>query len=83
MAHALAGVMLGHHAEATAILEDAIHKGGIFSGWHWIISNHPGFVSLLREPRFQQLLRQRQALVVEQREILERMRAEGEVPLRG
>jgi hypothetical protein len=83
LAHALAGVSLGHNEEAIAVLEDAIANGGIFAGWHWIIGNHPGFAPLLQEPRFQQLLRQRQALVVEQRELLARMRAEGAVPSRG
>ncbi|MFO7553289.1 MAG: winged helix-turn-helix domain-containing protein [Haliea sp.] len=83
IAHALAGVVLGHHAQATAILEDAIHNGGIFAGWHWILGNHPGFAPLLEEPRFRALLHQRQVLVTEQREILAQLRAEGVVPSRG
>ena len=83
LAHALAGLNLGHFDEAVAVLEDAIINGGIFAGWYWIIPNHPGFAPLLQEPRFQQLLRKRQALVIEQREILARLRAEGVVPFRG
>lgn len=82
LAHALAGVSLGRNDEAVAVLEDAIENGGILSSWHWIIPNQPGFAPLLQEPRLQELLRQRQTLVVEQREILARMRAEGGVPVR-
>ncbi|MDO8860676.1 hypothetical protein Q6D67_03095 [Haliea sp. E1-2-M8] len=82
LAHALAGVSLGLNDEAIAVLEDAVVNGGIFAGWHWIIANHPGFVPLLQEPRLQQLLRERQAQVAEQREVLARMRAEGVVPVR-
>lgn len=83
LAHALAGVSLGRNDEAIAVLEDAIESGGILSSWHWIIPNQPGFAPLLQEPRLQELLRERQALVVGQREILARMRAEGGVPVRG
>lgn len=83
MAHALAGVSLGHMEEAMAVLEDAVDKGSILAGWHWIIPSHPGFAPLLDESRFQLLLRQRQTLVEQQLEILARMRAEGVVPRRG
>tara|TARA_R110002110_G_scaffold77390_2_gene203487 strand:- start:28018 stop:30360 length:2343 start_codon:yes stop_codon:yes gene_type:complete len=83
LAHALAGVSLGRHDEAIAVLESAIDNADIASSWHWIILNHPAFAPLLEEPRLQELLQQRQAVVAEQREILERMRAEGVVPLRG
>ncbi len=83
IAQALADVSLGHMDEAVAVLGDAVNSGGIVAGWHWIIPNHPGFAPLLQEPRFQRLLQQRHALVLEQREELARLRAGGAVPFRG
>ncbi len=83
LVQALAAVTLGRVDESLAVLRNAIESGGVFAGWHWIIGNHPGFALLVQEPGFKQMLGERQALLVEQRGLLARLRAEGAVPLRG
>lgn len=81
--HPVALALNGEREEGIGMLERAVSAGMGLTDWWLFLDLEPAFEGMRQDARFQALLRQARANSTEQRERLERMRADGRVPVRG
>jgi TolB-like protein len=80
--HPIALGLLGDRNAALALLERSFDAGVLYSQWWWFLDAEPAFDELRKDRRFASLRTRVMARIEEQHRALERLREDGEVPVR-
>jgi hypothetical protein len=80
--HPVALGLLGDRDAALALLERSLDANVLYSQWWWFVEAEPAFDELRKDRRFASLRTRVMARIEEQHRALERLRGDGQVPVR-